>query len=151
MPPKSDSQRDAVYLLEAELNGSWAFAEAPTKKLDSLLLMACRYYNVETPILKVIRSRKHQEAAWFIHDKIFLNRAREGANGMVLLHEVAHYLVDCFYTNTEQHGPEFCAIYMHLLDKYAFLPHDCFRLLAKRFKLRIGRRYRPVAFKLVGS
>ena len=65
---------------------------------------------------------------------------------MALLHELAHFLVDEFYTDVEHHGPEYVAIYMHLLDRWKYLPNRCFRLLAKKHRLKIGRRYRPVAF-----
>lgn len=149
MPPKSDPQCDSVYWLEAEINGWWAFSSATTKELQSLLIMVCKYYGVDVPRFRVIRNRGCAFAGWYDHDRdeIVLNRCREGANAGVLVHETAHYLVDCFYTDVENHGPEFVAIYMHLLDNYRLLPHRCFRLLAKTQRLRIGRKYRPVAFK----
>jgi len=148
MAPKADPQVDALYSLESEINGAWAFASAPTRQLETLLLMVCKYYAVSPPRLRVVRDRSNGDDAWYINDDelIVLNRSREGANGMVLLHEVSHYLTDCFYTDVENHGREFIAIYMHLLDYYCFIPHRCFRLMAKTHRLKIGRRYRPVAF-----
>lgn len=149
MQPKSDSQRDRLYWLEAEINGWWAHSSATTRELETLLLMVCSHYRVEAPRFRVIRSRKMDYAGEYDDqkDEVVLNRSREGANAMVLLHEVSHYLVGCFYTDVENHGPEFCAIYMHVLDHFCFLPHRCFRLIAKTHRLRIGRRYRPIAFK----
>lgn len=148
-PPKSDPQRDNVYWFEAEINGWWCFSSATTKELQSLLIMICKYYGVDVPRFRVIRNRESSDAGWWDHDRdeIVLNRYREGANAGVLVHETAHYLVDCFYTDVESHGPEFVAIYMHLLDNYRLLPNKCFRLLAKRYRLRIGRKYRPIAFR----
>lgn len=149
--PRADPQRDNLYYLEAEINGSWAYSSGTTHRLEMLVLVVSKYYGVEGPKLRVVRDKKCSDDAWYIHDDetIFLNRSREGANGMVLMHEMAHYLVDCFYAGvtTTHHGPEFCAIYMHLLDHFCFLPHRCFRLMAKTHRLKIARRYRPIAFK----
>lgn len=149
--PKSDPQRDYLYWLEAEINGWWAHSSATTKELESLLLLICKYYKVEPPKLKVIRNKRVSEAGHYDwhEDLITLNRSREGANAMVLCHEASHYLTDCFYTDVTHHGPEFVAIYMHVLDHFAFLPHECFRLLAKKHRVKIGRRFRPHAFKTV--
>jgi len=147
MPLKSDPQAEQVYDLEAEINGSWTWSSATTKNLEALLLTVCKYYGVEAPKFKVVNTKEVAETAYYAEELIVLNRRREGANGMVLLHEAAHYLVDCFYADVENHGPEFVAIYMHLLDEYRYLPHRCFRMMAKIHRLRIGRRYRPIAFK----
>ncbi len=147
--PKSDKQRDNVYYLEAEINGWWAMCSSTTKDLEGLLMMVCRYYKVDVPRFRVVRDKKIGDAGWHDpeRDEIVLNRSQEGANAMVLCHEAAHYLVDYFYEDRESHGPEFVAIYMHLLDRYQLLPHECFRLLARKHKVRIGRKYRPIAFK----
>jgi hypothetical protein len=146
--PKTDPQRDNLYYLEAEINGWWRHSCAPTSAMESLLMLVCKYYNVETPRFRVANSVKIAHAGEYDpeREEIVLNRRRDGCNAMVLCHELAHYLVDCFYADAQDHGPEFCAIYMHLLDEFCLLPHRCFRLMAKTHRLRIGRRYRPQAF-----
>ena len=149
--PRSDPQRDNLYWLESEINGWWAHSSATTRELESLLVFVCKHYNVEAPRLKVVRRRSWKDTAEYDPDReeIILNRCREGANAMVLCHEATHYLTDCFYTGVQSHGPEFVAIYMHLLDHFCFLPHRCFRLIAKTHRLKIARRYRPIAFRTV--
>ncbi len=147
MMPKDDPQKDGLYYLEAEINGWWAHSSATTRELEILLLLICKYYGVEPPRLKVIRNRKTTDTAFYVNDEITLNRSREGTNAGVLCHEMAHYIVDCFYSRVGHHGPEFCAIYMHILDHFCFLPHRCFRIMAKTHRLKIARRYRPIAFK----
>lgn len=147
--PKVDPQRLRIYDFESEINGWWAHSSATTRELESLLHAICKYYKVEPPRFGVLRSKK---AAWTGEydpntDEIVLNRSREGCNAMVLCHETAHYIAECFYTDVEAHGKEFVAIYMHILDHFAFLPHRCFRLMAKTHRLKIARRYRPIAFK----
>lgn len=136
----------ALYALEDAISGHCAHAIATKHVLESLALDVCLYYAVDVVNIRFINTRRNTHVAWF-DTEIVLNRAREGANGMTLLHELAHFLTDEFYTGVEHHGPEYCAIYMHLLDRWNYLPNRCFRLLAKQHRLMIGRRYRPVAFK----
>ena len=135
----------ALYALEDEFSGSCSHSNSTRCQLDTLAAEVCHYYVIDVPNIRFINTRRNQHTAWFDHE-IVLNRAREGANGMTLLHELAHYIIDEFYTDVEHHGPEFVAIYMHLLDRWKYLPNRCFRLLAKKHRLQIGRRYRPVAF-----
>lgn len=135
----------ALYALEDEFSGSCGHSNSTRCQLDTLAAEVCRYYVIDVPNIRFINTRRNLHTAWFDHE-IVLNRAREGANGMTLLHELAHYIIDEFYTDVEHHGPEFVAIYMHLLDRWKYLPNTCFRLLAKKHRLHIGRRYRPAAF-----
>ena len=137
---------DQLYALEDEFSGACAHSTATRLQLEGLAAEVCAYYNVDVPTIRFINTRRDTHVAWYDHE-IVLNRAREGANGMTLLHELAHYLIDVFYTDVAHHGPEFVAIYMHLLDRWKYLPNKCFRLLAKKYRLRIGRRYRPAAFR----
>jgi hypothetical protein len=44
-------------------------------------------------------------------------------------------------TITAAHGPRFAAICMDLYDHYGVLPKEAFRLLAKKFRVRIARTY----------
>jgi len=151
--PKSDPQRDELYWLEAEINGWWTYSSATTKELETLLNSICLYYSVELPRFKVVRNRRWADSAEYDPntETVTLNRSREGANAMVLCHECAHYITSCFYSHVEPHGKEFVAIYMHILDHFCFLPHRCFRMMAKSHRLKLARRYRPKAFKTVRS
>lgn len=135
----------ALYALEEEFSGHCDHATATKSVLESLAASVCHYYGTAVPNIRFINTRRNSHVGWF-DGEVVLNRAREGANGMALLHELAHYLTDEFYTGVEHHGPEFVAVYMHLLDRWKYLPNRCFRLLAKKHRLKIGRRYRPVAF-----
>lgn len=136
---------DALYSLEEEFSGPCDHSTSTKMQLDSLTADVCLYYAVDPPNVRTINTRKNTCVGWW-DGEIVLNRAREGVNGMMLLHELAHFLVDEFYTGVEHHGPEFVAIYMHLLCRWKYLPNRCFRMLAKKHRLKIGRRYRPVAF-----
>jgi hypothetical protein len=145
-PPKSDPQRDNIYWLEAEINGAWNIDSSTRTLLRFVADKVCRYYDVD-PVLVLTVNSSDKDAAWYMCGKIYLNRSYGGANMHVLLHELSHHIVDEVYEDAENHGPEFAAIYMHLLDKYCILPFEYFKLLAKKHKVKIGRKYRPIAFK----
>jgi predicted SprT family Zn-dependent metalloprotease len=136
---------NAIYALEDGVSGHCAHTTGTRCQLESLAAEVCAYYGTSVPNIRFINTRRNTHIAWFDHE-IVLNRAREGANGITLLHELSHFLTAEFYTDVEHHGPEFAAIYMHLLDRWKYLPNRCFRLLAKQHRLKIGRRYRPRAF-----
>ena len=144
MQPKADPQRDDLYWLEAEFNGWWRMSRSTRKQLNDLVTAVSKYYAVDPP--RLVISRKDEKHDGDYADNI-ITLYTHGQNAGVLLHELAHYVTDVHYPDAENHGPEFCAIYMHLLDHYGFLPHEEFRRLAKKYKLRIGRRYRPRAFR----
>jgi hypothetical protein len=145
MPPKTDPQRDNLYWMEAEFNGWWGLARSPRSALEGFAIAVCKYYKVDPP--RIIISRKpSKHDGDYLHGEVTLYIGK-GDNPGVLVHELAHHVVDELYADVEHHGPEFMAIYMHLLDKWRILPHEEFRRLARKYKLRIGRRYRPAAFR----
>lgn len=149
MPPQSDPQRDGIYYIEGEFAGAWKYCR--TSRADLIGLLACvgRYYRLDPPRLKIVQRIPGGHAGQYGEDEIELARTGEGTNPMVLLHECAHWLVDELYEGkeVEDHGPEFAAILMHLYDKFSIIPNECFRMLAKKNKVRMARRYRPVAFR----
>jgi hypothetical protein len=141
-----------VYYIETAFNGMWKYASTRKIMLEQLLTAVANYYHipqVNRPTIRIVRRIKGGHAALYGEDLIELSREGEGDNPMVLLHEVAHWLVDELYEGKEvqDHGPEFVAILMHLYDKYSLIPHEFFRVLARRHRVKIGRRYRPCAFR----
>ena len=117
----------------------------------------CRYYCI--PSIRVVVYNDPDERSmgeferWVHHDgtitdqKIRLNRGFHGANVCVLLHELAHYVVDDTYDNIEPHGKQFVGIYMHLMDKYRVIPNCAFRALAKKCRVSIGGKFKPAAIR----
>ena len=147
--PKSDPQREKVYDLQAEFAGAWGVDRGSRATLQTYLAKVARYYRLNPPSL-VISDRpttyagEYAAAEWDrAGERIILFRKGHGDNFQCLLHEFAHYVIDQYYDGAEDHGPEWVAVYMHLLDKYSILPHECFRLLAKKYRVKIGRRFRP--------
>jgi hypothetical protein len=149
--PLSDPQRDAIYSVESEFSGAWKYARTSRELLEGLITQVGNYYGIAVthhPVLKIVQRLKGGHAGEQWADDIRLSREGDGQNPMVLLHELAHWLVDELYGDTvEDHGPEFAAIQMHLFDKWSIIPHQCYRLLAKKYRVKLARRYRPIAFK----
>ncbi len=155
--PVSDPQRERLYKLEREIMGSSVYHVVSRSNLKVLADHVCRYYRIAAIKITVVNQPKVRELGWCIsysYDggapfgfSIYLNRGFHGANATVLMHELAHYIVDTTYMNHESHGKEFAGVYMHLLAKYRVLPSACFRLLAKKWRIKIAARFKPGAIR----
>lgn len=149
--PKCDPQRDSIYSIESEFSAAWKYARTSRELLEGLITQVGNYYGIPEahhPTLKIVQRIKGGYAGQQWADEIHLSREGDGVNPMVLLHELTHWLVDELYEDgIEDHGPEFAAVQMHLFDKWCILPHSCYRLLAKKYRVKLARRYRPIAFK----
>lgn len=147
----TDRQGERLYRLTGEFGGSCYWDRATAASLRELAVDVCKYYNkLPVPAIRFVTRPRDATPAWFTPpNEITINRGYTGSNCGNMLHELAHYVTESYYheDTIEMHGPEFCAIFMHLLDTYNIFPHECFRLLAKKHRVRIGRRFRPRAFK----
>jgi hypothetical protein len=146
MPRMADPQADRLYDMESEFNGWWYMVRSTRHQLKLLAIEVCRYYRV--PVPRVVVSRKKEKHDGDCLHGVITLYAKRGDNPGVLLHELAHHITDTFYDEADHHGPEFMAIYMHLLDKWGFLSPKEFRRLARSRRLRVGRRYSPRAFRV---
>ncbi len=118
---------------------------------------ACRYYHIASVRVVVYNDpndrsmgefeRHEYEDGTMVNPKLRLNRGFHGANVGVLLHELAHYIVDNTYVSHQPHGKQFVGVYMHLLDKYRIMPGCAFRALAKKCKVKIAGKFKPDAIR----
>jgi hypothetical protein len=140
--------------MERELEGISVHHKAAPKFLRRVAKSVCRYYGVPQIAVSFINKPKTREFGYTLYSdfpdasptRLVLNGGFHGQNLMTLLHELAHHITDCLYDDAQAHGPEFCAIYMHLMSRHKILPQDCFRVLAARWKVRIAHEYLPSAF-----
>lgn len=161
-PLKKDPQARKLYKMEREFCGTSIYHHVKRVDLLTILNHACRYYGVMIPKLTLgsnskdkvfgrsyvtIHYREDDSVEFMDEHEIWLNRAYHGDNVAVLLHELAHHIVDQRFDRAYDHGKTYCAIYMHLLDKYRLLPSVCFRVLAKRRGIEIAQRFRPEAVR----
>ena len=127
------------------------------RDLQAVADHACRYYCIPSIRVAVYNDPDERSMGEFerlVHDdgrvtdqKIRLNRGFHGANVCVLLHELAHYVVDDTYDNVEPHGKQFVGVYMHLMDKYRVMPSCAFRALAKKCRVSVGGKFKPDAIR----
>jgi hypothetical protein len=147
--PASDPQRERVYQIEEAFSGAWVHARTPRSNLLDLLDDVGKYYQLTPPRLKVVKRLSGGSSGCYGQGVIELSRAGSGTNPMVLLHETAHWLIDELFEDEtiEDHGPEFVILLIHLFDTYQIIPAAWYRQEAKRLGVRVGRRYRPCAFR----
>lgn len=140
---KHDPQRRRMYRMEHEFDGLTIGTRTDRKTLEDLITHACNKYKVNRPRLVIGRDKERKELGYQWGDVIWLNSAFYGQNTMTLLHELAHWIAQELFPDSDNHGPEFACIYMQLLGKYRVLPTFAFRQLAKRWKIRIARLKNP--------
>lgn len=132
-PYKGDSQAHKVYNMEKEIIGWSVDTAVPKRKLRQMTRYVCKKFGVRPPHVAVLNLGARKPFGWCEFDRIVLNRDWHGDNYPTLLHELAHW-IDGEKNNAEgeAHGPVFVGIYREILDRFRFLPKDCFDLLAER-------------------
>jgi hypothetical protein len=139
-PHKDDPQQSAVYTMERGMIGTSINTHCPREHLEAVIRHACRKYRVAVPKL-VLVNRKERVFGYSYDDMIELNRSWHGDNLGTLLHELAHWITDRLHEDDEavkdNHGPEFVGIYANLLHAYMVMPLECFKLLARKHKLKM--------------
>ena len=139
---KHDPQRRRCYHMERKFDGGTIGTKTDRQTLQSIVTHACNKYKVEPPRL-VVGRKKEKVIGYCDEDHIYLNSWFHGQNTHTLLHELAHWMVQSMFDEYENHGPEFMAIYMHLLDAYRLLPEWAFKRYAREYKLKIARLPSP--------
>ena len=144
-------------MLEREFVGMSVYHRVSRTNLTTVCRHACRYYKIKAPKLVVYDDPTDHTFGWTestvhedgsrSHFAIRLNRGFDGANLFTLLHELAHYITDETWVGHSSHGPKFVGIYMHLLHKYRMVPSDAFRVVAKRFRIKIAGKFKPSAIR----
>ena len=154
VPPLDDPQRYQLYKLEREYIGISVNAVVSKSNLQDVADHVRRYYKIKCPVKVIVVDRPWDKAlgwcdSWSVDGGtpfdfiIYCNRGFHGASTNVLLHELAHYVTDITWRDHEMHGPEYVAIYRHILSKYRIMPDICFDVLAKKYGIRIGKEGKP--------
>ena len=136
----SDPQRQLLFSLEGELIGMCIHTHCKREHLEAVIRHACRKYEVSEPVFKIVY-KKQRIFGWCYDndDGIWLNAAFHGDNLHTLLHELGHWITDKIHDkDLPDHSPEFVKIYAELLDAYKLIPLDAFRVVAKRWGLKIA-------------
>lgn len=144
-----DPQKLWLVKAEREFCGVSVEHTASRDHLHDILNHASRYYHIKPVVIKLYE-KKNKEYGYIIctDREIGLNTLEDGVNAATLLHELAHMICwDTYGSGIEDHGPEFVAILAHLFDKYRVIPEDCFRLICKRWSVKVGPAGSPGELK----
>lgn len=140
---KSDPQQLRLYAMEREEIGARDYARLPFAECARVIRSVCRAYGVPRP--RLLRRKLKHAAEWWKapgkrYSEIVLSTARHNSQDLLtVLHELAHHIH--FYladqpAEDEDHGPEFLACYLSILDTVRFLPRDAMAVICKRRGLR---------------
>lgn len=144
---RRDSQCHLVYCMERWIIGPVLMTRTDRDMLQAVIEHACRAARVrQLPKLRFFRKyrkgAKNNRYGYCTDEGIYLNTHKDscGANLAVLLHELAHWIVDHyagFYVREpEDHGEEFVTVYRWLLDKYRVCPAEGFDVICDRENVR---------------
>lgn len=122
--PRSDSQREEVYEWEHQFFSS-RYCTSPDRWFRRTLREICRRYKVPVPKIEVLPRIKSLDgvAGLCWHEKKTLY-FREGYRSvMMLCHELAHWVLDCYgYGDVGCHGPKFMGVYLWMLSASYTMP-----------------------------
>lgn len=133
---KSDPQRHLVYYMERAIVGWCVNTHMKRNDLLDVIEHACKKYDITPAELKIVRS-KQRVFGWSLHGTITLNTKWHGDNLGVLLHELAHHIVDELELEGPSHGPQFVRIYGELLDQYKVLPYFLWLALCEKYEVEV--------------
>ena len=122
-----DPQKQALYSWESAW-ADWCRSTLTMSEVRSLVHKACKTYGVKPPSV-----RAHTGKAWSTYDPetASISFERTQRNTAIALHEAAHHILFTICLeeageesdgNFEDHGAEFCGIYLRLLRDAGVAP-----------------------------
>lgn len=137
--PKSDPQQYRVYRMENEAIGGRHYCQLQDLEIVSMSKSVCEAYSV--PQAKIEWVSLGKWAAEWQDGTIRLNRHKATARSVLtILHELAHHvhgaLGGAVAELQENHGPEFMACYMSILDTARIIPVVGMRAICGAYKVR---------------
>ena len=137
---KADPQQFPLYRMEREDIGARDYCRLTWKECARVARSVCRAYGV--PQIRLRRRVMGRWAAEYEDGVISLNPMKGAATDLLtLLHELAHHihwhLADASsYDEHQDHGREFLACYLSVLDTVRLIPYDAMMTICDRRGLR---------------
>lgn len=139
-----DPQRDLLYRFEDSFR-SFGERTATRDEIRCLIRRACRLYNTPLPTIAFrnkIESAKLRIISDYDPSTHTITIGWTDCNHAVAVHEAAHAIMDEQFeddADVQDHGPEFMAIYLRLLEWAQVAPRSALRASAKAFGLEWGK------------
>lgn len=111
-----DPQKPLIYAWE---DGWRSFGERTMTRAQvrRLVRRICRKWRVPVPVMRFL-PKANREWSYVQGKALGFNYSM--CNEAIVAHEMAHYIMDCYYTHNgvphEVHGPEFVYVYIALLE-----------------------------------
>lgn len=137
--PKADPQQYRVYRMENEAIGGRHYCQLSDLEIVARAKNVCALYRV--PDAKVTWADLGRWAAEWKNGAIRLNRNKVTSRSILtILHELAHHvhwgLAPEESVQHENHGPEFMACYMSILDTSRVIPVIGMRPICEAYNVR---------------
>lgn len=136
----TDPQQFRFYRMEREEIGARDYARMTFKACGKVARSVCRAYSIPQATLK-----KRVMGTWaaeydYVDESITLNPKKGTATDLLtILHELAHHvhyhMGGSKYEDHANHGKEFVACYISVLDTVRLIPSDAMAVICKRRRI----------------
>lgn len=136
--PSSDPQQNLVYRMENEAIGARAYARLSRRNACKLLRSLCRNYGT-LPVRVRFKDMGMWAAEWQAPNVISLSDHKGTALDLLTItHEFAHHLHAHMAPESlhQNHGPQFMACHMSVLDTIRYVPVDAMKVICDRYKVK---------------
>lgn len=136
---KKDPQQNLVYFMEGDALGSLQGRAKMTREdIREMAKQMCKNYQIP-PVGIRFKPLEAVTAHWMEPGIIELNSSSSHARGiLILLHELAHHLHFhfCPCNDHQDHGPQFMACYMHILDSARTIPFEGMKAICDSYGVK---------------
>lgn len=143
--PKADPQQYRVYRMENEAIGSRHYRRLSRRGIRTLIRSVCRDYGVAVPRI-VWKDLGRWSAEWSTRAGTekrtisFSTRKKMSRDMLTVTHELAHHLhyefAGLIADKQENHGPQFMACHMSILDTCRIIPIIGMRAICDAWRIR---------------
>lgn len=135
--PDSDPQQYLVYRMEAEAFGGRGYFWLTRPEIKRFAKSVCKNYRV--PQVKIKFDDLGRWAAeWCSDGKITFGKKKTSQDLVTLIHELAHHIHHHLVNSEghEDHGPQFMACYMSVLDTARVIPVVGMRAICESYRVK---------------
>lgn len=135
--PKSDPQQYRVYRMENEAIGARSYQSLRRADLGRFVRAVCREYRLPSVKLRY-ENLGRWAAEWRSPNIIVLGIKTTSRDLLTIAHELAHHLHGALAEGLtqEDHGPQFMACYLSILDTARIIPVVGMRAICAQYKIR---------------
>lgn len=136
-----DPQADRLYEMEAVEFSFMRRHRCALKDLVGFNRIFCTMAEVPLARIQVVGPSSRDWVGRYDPQTFLIELdGRQGLNGGVFAHELAHHLTFNLHPRAQDHGPLFARRYGQLLDLMRLFPLPGFRAICRKYGVRIAKR-----------